>query len=50
MLSVKFGWNRPSGSGEAVENVKSTQTDGQTDRRKTGSDQNSSYALSAQVS
>ena len=33
MLCAKFGWNWPSGSGEEDENVKSLQTDGQTDRR-----------------
>lgn len=33
MLCAKFGWNWLSGSGEEVENVKSLQTDGQTDRR-----------------
>ena len=32
MLWAKFGWNWPSGSGEEDENVKSLQTDGQTDR------------------
>ena len=32
MLCAKFGWNWPSGSGED-ENVKSLQTDGQTDRQ-----------------
>ena len=33
MLCTKFGWNWPSGSGEEDENVKSLQTNGQTDRR-----------------
>ena len=32
ILCAKFGWNWPSGSGEEDENVKSLQTDGQTDR------------------
>ena len=49
MLCAKFGRNWPSGSGEEDENVKSLQTDGQTDRRTTG-DQKSSLELSAQVS
>ena len=31
MLCAKFGWNWPSGSGEEDENVKSLQTDRQTD-------------------
>ena len=31
MLCAKFGWNWPSGSREEDENVKSLQTDGQTD-------------------
>ena len=31
MLFAKFGWNWPSGSGEEDENVKSLQTDRQTD-------------------
>ena len=43
-----------SGSGEEDENVKSLQTDrqtdGQTDRRRTTGDQKSSLELSAQVS
>ena len=34
MLYAKFGWNWPSGSGEEDENVKSLQTDGQTDNRR----------------
>ena len=46
----KFGWNWPSGSGEEDENVKSLQTDRQTDRRRTTGDQKSSLELSAQVS
>ena len=51
MLCAKFGWNCPSGSGEEDENVKSLQTDGQTeDRRRTTGDQKSSLKLSAQVS
>ena len=54
MFCAKFGWNWPSGSGEEDENVKSLQTDrqtdGQTDRRRTTSDQKSSLELSAQVS
>ena len=33
MLCAKFGWNWSSGSWEEDENVKSLQTDGQTDRR-----------------
>ena len=33
MLCAKFGWNWPSGSWEEDENVKSLQTEGQTDRR-----------------
>ena len=37
-------------SGENDENVKSLQTDGQTDRRRTTGDQKSSLELSAQVS
>ena len=47
ILCAKFGWNWPSGSGEEDENVKSLQTDGQTDRRRTTGDQNSSLELSA---
>ena len=31
MFCAKFGWNWPNGSGEEDENVKSLQTDGQTD-------------------
>ena len=31
MLCAKFGWNWPNGSGEEVKNVKSLQTDKQTD-------------------
>ena len=55
MLCAKFGWNWPSGSGEEDENVKSLQTDRQTDRRQTDrrrttGDQKSSLELSAQVS
>ena len=38
MLFAKFGWNWPSGFGEENENVKSLQTDGQTDRRRTTGD------------
>ena len=35
MFCAKFGWNRPSGSGEEDENVKSLQmSDGQTDDRQ----------------
>ena len=34
MFCAKFGWNLPSGSGEEDENVKSLDTDGQTDRDK----------------
>ena len=33
ILCVKFSWNWPSGSGEEDENVKSLQTDGQSDGR-----------------
>ena len=33
MICAKFDWNWPIGSGEEGENVKSLQTDGQTDRR-----------------
>ena len=33
MLCAKFGWNWPSGSWEEVENRKSLQTDGRTDRQ-----------------
>lgn len=36
MLCVKFGWNRPSGSGGEVENVTILQADRQTDRRMDG--------------
>ena len=43
-----FNW--PSGSGEEDENVKSLQTNGQTDRRRTTGDQKSLLELSAQVS
>ena len=50
MLCAKFGLNWPNGSGEEDENVKSLQTDGQTDRRRTIGDQKSSLELSAQVS
>ena len=54
MLCAKLGLNWPSGSGEEDENVKSLQTDrqtdGQTDRRRTTGDQKSSLELSAQVS
>ena len=35
MLCAKFCWNWPSSSGEEDENVKSLQTDRQTDRRQT---------------
>ena len=53
MLCAKFDWNWPSGSGED-ENVKSLQTDrqtdGRTDRRRTTGDQKSSLEVSAQVS
>ena len=35
MFCAKFGWNWPSGSGEEDENVKSLQTDWQTDRQTT---------------
>ena len=35
MLCAKIGWNWPSGAGEEDENVKSLQTDGQTDRQTT---------------
>ena len=49
MLYAKFSWNWPSGSWEEVENRKSLQTEGQTDRRTKG-DQKSSLELSAQVS
>ena len=50
MLCAKFGWNWPSGSGEEDVNVKSLQTDGWTDRRRTKGDQKISLELSAQVS
>ena len=33
MLCAKFGWNLPSGSEEKVENVKSLQTKGRTNRQ-----------------
>ena len=33
ILCAKFGWNWPSGSGEEDENVKSLQTDRQTERQ-----------------
>ena len=36
MLCAKFGWDWPSGSWEEEENVKSLQTDGQTNRRTDG--------------
>ena len=36
MLCAKFGWNWPSGSGKEDENVKSLQTDGQTDQQTEG--------------
>ena len=49
ILCAKFGWNWPSGSGEEDENVKSLQTDGRTDRRRTTSDQKSSLELSASL-
>mgnify|MGYP003692227413 CR=1 FL=1 len=49
MLCAKFGGNWLSGSGEEDEIVKSLQTDGQTDRRRTTGDQKSSLELSAQV-
>ena len=42
MLCAKFGWNCPNGSGEQDENVKSLQTDGQTDTRRTTGGQKSS--------
>ena len=35
MLCAKFGWNWPGGSGEEDDNVKSLQTDGQTDDGQT---------------
>ena len=47
--AAKFGWNWSSGSGED-ENMKSLQTNGQTDRRRTTGDQKSILELSAQVS
>ena len=56
MLSIKFGWNRPSGSWEEVILRKSLRTDGRTDgrttddRRRTKADAYSSLELSAQVS
>ena len=36
MLCAKFRWNRPSGSGEKDENVKSLRTDEQKDGRTDG--------------
>jgi hypothetical protein len=50
MICAKSGQNWPSGSGEEVENVKSLQTDGRTNGRRTTGDQKSSLDLSAQVS
>ena len=54
MLCAKFGLNWISGYREEVQNVKSLQTDGRTDRRtdgrRTKGDQKSSLELSAQVS
>ena len=49
MLCAKFGWNWPSGSGEEDENVKSLQTDrqtdGQTDRWRTTGDQKNDFGF-----
>ena len=50
MLCAKFAWNFPYGSGEEDENIKSLQTDGQTDELRMTGDQISSLELSAQVS
>ena len=46
MFCAKFGWNWRSSSGEKDENVKSLQTDRQTDRRTSG-DQKTSFEHSA---
>ena len=54
ILCVKYGWNRPSGSGEGDENVKSLRPRQRQRRqrrqRRTNFDQKSSLEPSAQVS
>ena len=49
-IPTKFHQNPSSGSGEEVENVKSLQTDGRTDGRRTVRYDNSSLEPLAQVS